>query len=828
MPNRGSSRPKAPLRGVPENPHLPLLQDRVGSTTTSPGIYRWLDEKGTVMYVGKAKNLRKRLSQYVHPSKGASGPWRQSFLAKIADFDVTVTDSEIEALILETNLIKELKPKYNVLMKDDKHYLYVRVTVQDPYPRVETVRRLTDDGAKYFGPIASGDEVRRTLAMLRKLYPFRTCRMEIEPTSKMDSTTVDSGQSDSASLSTDQLSTVHSGPGGATTKIPIEVICRHKDRTTPCLDFHILQCSAPCIGRVTPEEYRKQSIDGVLEFLKGNKEPAKAQIQEKMKQAALDRKFEQAAQLRDHLRTLEGGQESQLASDTTGEDCDVLGVSVLSNRAHVVVLRRRNGRIVGEAHHELAGEAGEETDVLSQFIAQYYEDDPLIPPTILLSVDLPDRDTLEEWLRTKRGAKTTLVAPERGRKSHLVQLAEKNAREKAKLQEIKWESDKANTEAALEGLKHILELPTLPVRIEGYDISHLGGTETVGSMVVMRNGKAANDHYRSFTIRTLKSGDVDDYRSLKEVLSRRLRRFCEDLPMEEKEWNAQGITFGKAKKADQEAIEKIFDVHPNEFRFREINYKHFLVARSGDRIVAFGRLFTTGTITEVKSVWVDKEFRGRKLGQFLVRKLLRTIKKGKVYATIPPELEQYYGELGFRYVVKPAAALQKILDEREKQFGSIASTVMLWESFEHKVDPSLSSKPDLIVIDGGKGQLSAVMEVLEGCKLDIPVIGLAKREEEVFVPDQSDPIPFPRDAQAKFLLMRLRDEAHRFANRHREKRGSKKAFGSALDEIPGIGEKTKGELLKRFGTVAAIRDASDETLREILSEEQLQALRKAL
>ncbi len=794
MPNRGARLPKT---SAPGNPHLLMLQERVRTAPTQPGIYRWKNEKGDVLYVGKAKNLRKRLSQYVNPGKGMHGPWRQAFLKLIADFDVTVTRSEIEALILETNLIKQLRPKYNVLMKDGKNYLYIRVTMQDTYPRVETSRKMWNDGSKFFGPYMNSEDVRITLDILQETIGYRACRQSLDALNK------------NPDASPESLRT--------------------------CLEYQIGKCNGLCAGAITREVYLER-INKMIEFLKGKHDDVRALLQARMKTAAAEQKFELAARLRNFLTGLDrmdGKGHAQLASDTTGEDSDVIGLAILSNRAHVVILKRRNGRIVDEWEGELTGEAKDDpAEVLSQFLPQYYGDDPSVPPQILLPVDVPDRETIEKWMTETRGRKVTLIVPERGRKSHLVQLAEKNAREKAKLKELKWESDKANTEAALEGLKRILELPTLPIRIEGYDISHLGGTETVGSMVVMKNGKAANDHYRSFTIRTMKSGVIDDYRSLKEVLSRRLRRFCEDLPQEEKQWKEKGVTFGKAKKSEQKALEEIHAAHPEDLSSEGIVYKNYLVGRKDNKIITMGRLIKfSPSMLELKSIWVDGAWRGQKLGQFLGRKLLRAVKKGKVYVTIDPKLEEYYGELGFRYVIKPP---QIIHDEIEKALKNhprpetVETLVMMWEAHQNKPDVSLSAKPDLIVIDGGKGQLSAVMEVMKGCALDIPVIGLAKREEEVFVSDRSDPILFPKDSQAKFVLMRLRDEAHRFANRHREKRLTSKTFASALDTIPGIGEKSKEELLQRFGTVAGIRDATDEMLGEILSKEQVRMLRQAL
>lgn len=795
-----------------QNPHLDQLRTRVRKSPTSPGIYRWLDAKGNVLYVGKAKHLRKRLSWYVTPRPGAFvGPWRDSFLQQIADFDVTITNTELEALILETNLIKEMKPKYNVLMKDDKNYLYVKVTVQDQFPRIEAARKVEEDGAKYFGPTTSGYEVRQMLRLLRRLYPFRTCKMGIEVANPLP-------------LSSEGHSPKH-------TKIPLEVTCTHKDRPTPCLDFHIEQCSAPCIGTKTPEEYFKESIEDVLVFLKGDREPARQLLKERMMQAAADRKFELAAEYRNHLQDLEKMQERQIISDPSGENSDIVGVAVLSMRAHVVVLQRRNGKIVGETHFALAGQAEDPVDVLEQFLPQYY-DDGEIPDAILLPAAIPSRATIAQWLSHKKGKKAKILIPERGKKSQLLQMAEKNALEKAKLHEIKWESEERNTEEALQTLQTLLHLPELPSRIEGYDISHLGGTETVGSMVVMKDGKAQNDHYRSFTIRSMQRGTVDDYAALKEVLKRRLRYLVEDFEAEEKAWKENGIEVGKARKADQEEIEKIHAAYQEAMSSKNIQYRDYMVARCENEIVGFGRLYKhTEKLIEMKSIWIAEPFRGQKLGQFIARKILRTVKKGKVYVTADPSLEAYYGELGFRYVLKAPPLLQQSIEEAIRAHHdpeNLRTMVLVYNASQQKEDPSLTARPDLLVIDGGKGQLSAVMDVIRGYQLEIPVIGLAKREEEVFLPDQGQPVAFDEESPAKFLLMRLRDEAHRFANRHREKRGKSHAIRSKLDDIPGIGPETRSALLRKFTTISAIRSASDTELLEIVTENQLQALRLRL
>ncbi len=752
------------------------------------------------MYVGKAKNLRNRLRSYVQKNADkAVGPWRRSFYAMLADFDVTVTNTELEALVLETNLIKQLRPKYNVLMKDDKHYIYVEVTVNDEYPRVDTERKMMNPKAKYFGPFLSAWETRQTLDMLNEIFCFRTCKASIEKLNKHPEISL----ADAA----------------------------------PCLDYQIGQCCGMCGGIISKEEYRSR-INQVLHFFKGDYKPVLEKGRELMMDASKNKKFERAAKLRDMLGIIESLQERQLVSDTSGENVDVIGLALLAGKVQVVVFQKRAGKLIGEQHFSLMGAAESIADVLEQFLPQYYEDVADIPDAVILGEDFPSKIAFEEFLSERRGKKVKVIIPERGHKSQLLQLAETNAQEKAKQAEASWEADKRNTESALNDLTSILELSGVPKRIEGYDISHTGGTETVGSMVVCIDGKPKNDHYRSFTIHSMQRGAIDDYRALKEVLTRRLRHAAGGLAFEEDQWESNGITFGKALKADDAVIKEIIARFPGELSQSNIDYKQFLVARHDGNIIGFIRLREhEGKLTELSSLWVEEEYRGGKLGQFLARKILSTVKKGKIYIRIFPELEQYYASVGFRHVLKSPQQFQEKWEAYKKEHpdpsdparaGARERYVMVYDATQNKPDISLGTKPDLIVIDGGKGQLGVGVEVLKNFGLDIPVIGLAKREEEVFVPGKPVSLLIPHDSPAKFLLMRLRDEAHRFANRHRERRAFKSAVASKLDSIPSIGPETKQLLMREFGSLDAVRSAPDDTLKKILTEEQVEQLRQVL
>lgn len=795
---------------------LSTLRRRMARVPEAPGIYKWKNKEGDVLYVGKAKNLRNRMKSYVQAgAEKGLGPWKLSLIHQIADFDVTVVNNELEALVLETNLIKQLRPKYNVLMKDDKNYVYIEISVQDPFPKVDIVRQMSNPEAKYFGPFVSAFDTRRSLDMLQELFSWRACKQSVDALNRAHRISP-TPQPPPPSGEGEQ------GGGGR-----------------PCLDYQIGQCCGTCAAAISKEEYRSR-IERVIDFFKGNYKPVIDSARERMMQAASEKKFEKASQLRDLLGYVERMQEKQIVSDTSGENVDVIGLALLSGKVQVVVMHKREGKLIAEQQFHLMGSAESIAEVMEQFLPQFYESVIDIPEAVIVGEDFPSREAFEEFLSTRRAThlrqgyggrrKVKVIVPERGGKSRLLELAEQNAQEKAKQMEASWEADQRNTEQALEELVRLLDLPKIPDRIEGYDISHTGGTETVGSMVVFVNGKPRNEHYRSFTIHSMQSGAIDDYRALKEVLTRRLRHAAGGISFEEKKWGESGITFGKAHKDEDSRIKEIIERHPHELSQSNIDYKQFLVARHESDIIGFVRLREhEGGIVELSSLWVDEEHRGSKLGQFLARLLLKSVKKGKVYARLFPELEQYYGMIGFRHVLKSPKVFQDRWEAYKKGHPeAVERLVMVYDAAQHKPDASLGTVPNLIVIDGGKGQLGVGVEVLKEFSLAIPVIGLAKREEEVFVPGKPVSVLFPHDSPGKFLLMRLRDEAHRFANRHRQKRAKTTAFKSQLDNVPSIGLETKQKLLAEFGSVDSIKRQPDEKLSEILSAEQIEMLRKVL
>ena len=705
---------------------LAHLRKRIAQAPKEPGVYRWKDREGTVLYVGKAKNLRDRLRSYVAKTadKG-QGPWKLSMLQQISDVEFTVVRNDLEALVFETNLIKHLRPKYNVMMKDDKNYVYVRVGMHEAYPTVSILRQLQEDKAKYFGPFTSAWEARHLLDLFHQICPFRCCRDAIEKLNR-----------------------------------------GKEPEKKPCLEYQIGRCCGLCIGALTRDEYRAR-IEKLIAFLRGDRAWAAKELEKRMQEAAVAKKFETAGKLRDQLRLLKTLEEDQVVSDTSGEDLDIVGTAVLSGRAHVVILLERNGKVIGERSFALQGRAESAGDVLEQFLPQYYSETQDLPQAVIVGEEFPSQGTLGAWLSERRGLRTDVRVPARGKKSHLLQLAEKNAAEKARQQEISWETEARNVQGGLEGLQTALGLGRPPHRIEGYDISHLGGTQTVGSMVVLKDGKPHNEHYRHFIIRTLKKGDIDDYAAMREVLTRRFRHIAVNAEVDA--WKTQGVEIRKARKADMEAIAAIRE--RNGKSVDDDMYKEMSVAVAEGNVVGMARLrHRSAKLTELCAVWVDESHRGEKLGHVLLRTMLRTAKRGKVYLVVEPELEEYYAALGFRYAVKPPAEL---LEATKHYAISENRMAMVYDALENKADLSLKTVPDLLLIDGGKGQLAVAVEALKKFGLHIPVASLAKREEELFAPGNESPVPLAADSPSVLLLRRLRDEAHRFANRLREMRLSK-------------------------------------------------------
>ena len=588
----------------------PATQSRL--LPNKPGVYLFRDSKGAVLYVGKAHDLRNRVRSYFtsHPLTHKL----RKLASSMADIDFIVTDSEQEAIILENNLIKKHKPRYNVRLKDDKSYPYLKITVSEEWPRAYITRRLTDDGSRYFGPFASVTSLRQTMNLLNKLFGYRTCKKPITGTDRR-----------------------------------------------PCLKYHIKNCSGPCIGAIDPDDY-KEIVRQVVLFLEGKHDHVVRQLKRTMTEASKKLEFERASSLRDQLQSIERIMEQQKVVSARKINEDIIAIAQNKNEACAQVFFVRGGKLMGKEHFMLQGVQDEDPgNVMASFIEQFYNIGADIPPTILLQIHPEDRVLLENWLGSKLGHRIRLSVPHRGEKKKLVDMVAKNAAELLEQSRIKWLADTGKTAAALEELKTQLYLPRMPKRMECYDISNIRGTAAVGSMVVFEEGRSKSAHYRRFKIKAV-SG-IDDYAMMQEVLR---RRFAKGIQKEQKD------------------------------------------------------------------------------------------KKG-------------------------------------------------W-----------AAVPDLILIDGGKGHLNAILSVMNELGIEsIPIASIAKENEAVFIPEKSEPIMLPRNSQGLYLLQRIRDEAHRFAISYHTKIRKKAGLSSQLDRVPGIGPKRKKSLIKVFGSVKGIKEASLDELSNV-------------
>jgi excinuclease ABC subunit C len=595
------------------------IQDILKSVPNQPGCYLMKNDQGKVIYVGKAINLRHRVRSYFHASAGKN-PRTSQLVNKIRDIEWIIVASELEALILEMNLIKEYQPFYNVQLKDDKRYPYIKIHWADPFPKVTVTRKVEKDGSRYYGPYINVWAVNQTLDLLRRIFPYLTCNRTI------------TGEDQRA-----------------------------------CLYYDIQLCTAPCIGWINQEEYRKM-VKELGAFLNGRTESIVTKLEAEMKQASSDLKYERAAQIRDQLDAIQKIVEKQRIISTKFTDSDVIAIASLENTACVQVFFIRGGKLTGREYFLVEDtDQTADQDLLSEVIKQFYDQAPTIPPEILLPREVEEARIIRQWLKSQRGGKKVeLIVPRKAEKKKLIDMATENAAAMLTALKSRENSEQERAEVALDDLQTQLKLSSPPMRIECYDISNIGGTALVGSMVVFLNGRPEKNHYRHFNIRSVQG--PDDYASMEEVLRRR-----------------------------------------------------------------FQRLVLSG-------------------------------EEGK----------------------KPGV----------------------------KLDSSFSSLPDLVLIDGGKGQLNRAVEVLRELDLvdTIPVAGLAKRYEEVYLPDEDYPVSFDKNSPGLQLLQRSRDEAHRFAISAHRKRRSRQGLQSSLEKIPGIGPTRRRELLKKFHTIQNIQQASVEEL----------------
>lgn len=448
------------------------IQEELKKLPGKPGVYLMHDEKDAIIYVGKAISLKNRVRQYFQSSRN-KGAKIEQMVTHISRFEYIVTDSELEALVLECNLIKEHRPKYNTMLMDDKTYPFIKVTVNEPFPRVMMARRMKKDKAKYFGPYTSAGAVKDTIELIRKLYHIRSCNRSL----------------------------------------PKDI---GKER--PCLNYHIHQCYAPCQGYISREEYRK-SIDEVVRFLNGNYDPILKELEEKMLDASENLEFEKAIEYRELLASVQKIAQKQKITDTAGDDRDIIAMASEGEDAVVQVFFIRGGRLIGRDHFYLKiAENDTKSEILSSFIKQFYAGTPYIPAELMLPEEIEDQEIIEEWLTTRREHKVRLRIPKKGTKEKLVELAQKNAQMVLKNDKERLKREEGRTIGAVKELEKILGLTGI-IRMEAYDISNTNGFDSVGSMVVYEHGKPKRNDYRKFKIKSVQG--PDDYASMNEVLTRR-------------------------------------------------------------------------------------------------------------------------------------------------------------------------------------------------------------------------------------------------------------------------------------------------------------------
>ena len=577
-----------------------MLSEKIKGLPDRPGVYLFKGKRGEMLYIGKALSLRKRVQSYFQRREAQSERSERmaSLLSQVLDVEVIVTDNELEALILESNLVKEQQPKYNVVLKDDKHYPFLKLDLHDPWPRLQVVRQVKEDKALYFGPYVPATTMWQLLHLINRTFPLRKC--------------------------------------------PDIRGRRH------CLDYHLGRCLGPCEQSVSKAEY-DQVVERVRLVLEGRDRELTKQLEESMHQAAGRLEFERAAKFRDQLLTLREALAGQKVLSAGGEEQDAFGISIQGAEANIQILLIRRGRLVGRESFTCGeGLARTPGDLLDAFIRQFYLRRRTIPPEVLTSHPMEDADVIARWLSERAQHRVEVRHPQRGRKARLVELAVKNA-EIVLMASLK---STAGRDAALEDLRRVLGISQFPHRIEAYDISNIQGMLAVGSQVVYEDALPRRSDYKRYRIKTV-SG-ADDYAMLEEVLRRRFARVAQ------------------------------------------------------------------------------------------------------------------------------------------------------WPL------------PDLILIDGGRGQLNVALKVARGLgQRELPIISLAKEEEVVHHPFRHTPIALPEGSRARHLLLQIRDEAHRFAITYHKKLRGKQSLSSILEEIPGVGEKRRQALLRGFGSLKAMQQATIEEIRRV-------------
>ena len=472
-----------------------VIEEELKKLPDQPGVYIMHDSRDAIIYIGKAVSLRKRVHQYFQPSHD-EGIKKAQMVKQIARFEYIVTDSELEALVLECNLIKEHRPKYNTMLRDDKTYPYIRVTLGEDFPRVLFSRQQKKDKSRYFGPYTSAGAVKDTIELVNKIYQLRTCNRNLP---------------------------------------------RDTGKERPCLNYHIHQCTAPCQGYITKEAYRER-VDAVVEFLNGNYAPVLKSLEEKMNTASANLEFEKAIEYRELLNSVRQIAQKQKITHTDGEDKDIIALAADDRDAVVQVFFIRDGKLIGRDHFYVKiGTEDTKAQILTTFIKQFYSGTPFIPREIMLPQEIEEQEVLADWLGEKRGSKVYIRVPQKGMKEKLVELAQKNAKMVLAQDREKIKREEGRTIGALKEIEQLLDMKGLN-RVEAYDISNTSGFESVGSMIVYEKGKPKRSDYRKFKLRTV-SGP-DDYASMYEVLTRRFTHGMREMEeMEEKDLSEEYGSF---------------------------------------------------------------------------------------------------------------------------------------------------------------------------------------------------------------------------------------------------------------------------------------------
>ncbi len=685
----------------------------------SPGVYKMLDKEGKVIYIGKAKDLSKRVKQYFQKNYEHSTRTKK-LVENIIDIKFTGVDTELEAMMLETNLIKQFLPKYNIIMKDGKNYVYIKITKED-FPRIQIVRNILKDGAKYIGPKSSAHKVKETFKVLKKIFPFRHCSLDIKEV-----------------------------PGK-------KVKLNNKVIKYPCLDFFIKRCAAPCIAHCSKEEYQ-EIINNVEDFLNGKADEVLKSLKEEMMEHAKNKKFEKAAKTRDKIEKVKNILEKQKISDPKRKDTDIVNYCVTRNRAYFNLFQVRDGKLIGQENFVLSAEEIEEAklspEILEAFLKQYYGIATDIPKEILIPHKVDNKKEIEEMMATGLKHKPKIIIPKKGDKNKLLGMSLNNARIYADRNKPSWQEENELTINAAKELQKVLNLDKELKRIECYDISHLSGTDTVGSMVVFEKGAPKKSMYRKFKIRTV-DGKADDYKSMEEVMYRRFSKITEQMQHVE-------YSFKKARKKNHKFIEKNSKVK------LEKSDKTFYILEKDKKVAGF--IATTEhskKVAELTNLWLKKSERGTKLGYKLIKNAIKKTKAKRVYILCKTELKEYYQLIGFEEI-------KKIPEELRGKKRPKNITPLAFDKIKYKDDESFTKIPDLVIVDGGKGQLSAATKIFKQLDLKLPYISLAKRLEEIFHPKSKRSIILPKTSEALKLLQRARDEAHRFAISYNRNLRSKK------------------------------------------------------